>query len=202
MNFEDAHKFASDLLKTELPAYLTYHNLEHTNLVISAVEKIAEGENQDNESYILLKTAAAFHDIGYTQTYSNNEPIGAQIAKDHLLKFGYSQNQIAKIHDLILATTFPQKPKTHLDKIICDADLAYVGQKDFFAMADGLKLEFLHVGIIKTEKEWYKLQVAFLENYTFHTVTGKKIGEKQYQANLAQARKNYYMYENILPDTE
>lgn len=202
MNFEAAYKFAVDLLKNKLPGHLAYHNVPHTKNVVTAVKKIAMGEKVGEEDTLLLQTAAAFHDTGFTETYFSNEPIGSKIAMVNLPKFGYNQEQITKISNLILATAFPQKPNTELDKILCDADLAYVGQKNFIEIADGLKSEFLYAEVIKSEIDWLKLQVTFLENYKFHTKTAKKMGLEQHSINLATAKKNYYMYVNTFPVTE
>ena len=45
---------------------------------------------------------------------------------------------------LILATKVPQKPKNKLEKIICDADLDYLGREDFDNISDKKStIEFL-----------------------------------------------------------
>jgi len=91
------------------------------------------------------------------------------MAAEVLPGFGYNEEQIEIIKGLILSTVFPGKPETHLQKIICDADLYYVGSTNFKKIANGLRYEFEHVGIIKNEEQWLKLQVDFLTTFNFRT---------------------------------
>jgi hypothetical protein len=42
---------------------------------------------------------------------------------------------------LIHVTEIPHKPLNHLQEIICDADLDYLGRNDFQEIADNLKAE-------------------------------------------------------------
>ena len=59
-----------------------------------------------------------------------------EYAQKFLPEYGYSKIQIEKISQLILATKVPQNPKNKLEKIICDADLDYLGREDFIYISD------------------------------------------------------------------
>lgn len=202
MNYLKAYQFAIDLLTHELPDYLAYHNVQHTINVVRDAELLGTREGVSDKELLLLKTAAAYHDTGFIKEYFRNEPLGAHIAEENLPQFGYTDEDIKVVKNLILSTAFPPEPNNLLQSIICDADLFYVGQKDFKTIADGLKKEFYHVNLISSEKEWLKLQVAFLKNMRYHTRTALELNEHEYCLNLRKAEKDYAEYEKTLPPTE
>ncbi len=70
-----------------------------------------------------------------------------------------------------MATKVPQQPHNHLEMILCDADLDYLGRDDFKSISDSLKDEFLVYGIIQTEQDWDEIQVGFFESHRFFTST-------------------------------
>ncbi|MDW3647365.1 MAG: HD domain-containing protein [Bacteroidia bacterium] len=186
MDFQAAKVFILQKLREELPRNLTYHGLHHTLDVCQSAIEIARSENVGEEDLILLETAALYHDSGFTKTYQNHEAAGCDIAKESLRKFGYSKFQIRKICGMIMATRIPQTPTTLLEQILCDADLFYLGRKDFYHIGDTLYREFLHQGIVKNEVDWNKLQVKFLSNHNYFTPTA---------INMRQAKKNKHLQE-------
>ena len=48
-----------------------------------------------------------------------------------MTQYGYSENHIKIVKGLINATRVSQNPKNHLEKILCDADLDYLGRSDY-----------------------------------------------------------------------
>lgn len=156
-------------LEKELPADLQYHSLDHTISVENAAQEIGLAEGIRGEELFILKTAALFHDAGFVERYQNNEEIGARMAKDTLPKFGYNPEQINLIYRLILSTRVPQQPKTHLERILCDADLYYLGTTQFKTIGDSLFKELSDRGVVETEFDWNKIQRAFLGNHVYHT---------------------------------
>ena len=160
-------------------------------MVTSDAIRLCEMESVSQEELVLVKTAAVFHDIGFIKDYFDNEKIGAQIAGEVLPDFGYDEEQIEVIQGLIMSTVFPGQPQTHLEKIICDADLFYVGSESFKEIANGLKYEFEHVGIIKNEEQWLKLQVDFLSGFNFRTVSATQLANQGLIRNREQAIEDY-----------
>ncbi len=163
--------------------HLTYHNLAHTLDVTEQVGRIALAEGVADDDMMLLQVAALFHDIGYLDGPQNHEERGCQIFSNEASKWNFSPKEIEKVSRLIMATKVPQTPKDKLEEIICDADLDYLGRADFFTLADGLKKEYLHFKIIKTEAEWEMLQIAFLEKHRYFTKSSKKLREPVKQKN-------------------
>src|SRR6185437_4372120 len=171
MEFEKAKSFILNRLKKELPAQRTYHTVAHVLDVYECAERIGKAEGISDSDMKLVLTAAMFHDCGFIIKGDDHELISCDIAKQSLPAFGYSPQEIETICNLVLATRIPQEPKTLLEKIICDADLDYLGRDDFFDIGDRLAEELMAYNSIKTREEWNRLQVRFLEQHHYWTQT-------------------------------
>ncbi len=187
--FTDLQEIILDKLERELPPYLYYHNYKHTIDVINQAELIGLGEGVSEEEILLLKTAALFHDAGHIIAYENHEYYGCQLAKEYLPKFNYTQEQIEKICELILATKLPPNPKNKLEKIMCDADLDYLGRKDFIPVSNTLYEELKAQGKIKSLNEWNKIQVKFLTGHQYFTETANKLREVNKEKQIERIKK-------------
>jgi len=177
VKFDDIEEFILDKLEAELPKNLYYHNLKHTIDVLIQVEIIGKGENINNEELLILKTAALFHDIGHIISSKDHEYHGTIITRDILPKFGYDDNQISEINEIILATKLPPLPKTKLQKIICDADLDYLGRSDFIPVSDTLYKELNEQGFVNSINDWNKMQLKFISNHQYFTDTANNLRE-------------------------
>jgi predicted metal-dependent HD superfamily phosphohydrolase len=127
----------------------------------------AEGINTEHE-VDLLKLAAAYHDSGFLFTYKNHEEKSCEILKNDLAG-KLNKQDIEIVCGLIMATRIPQSPKTHLEKIICDADLDYLGRSDFEPISNNLYKEFIVYGVIKEKDNWNEIQIKFLETHNYFT---------------------------------
>jgi hypothetical protein len=175
MDFESAKEFIFDKLKRELKPTLYYHDISHTLDVYQSTERIASLEKINGDDLILLKTAAMYHDSGMLKTYIGHEEASCGITHKYLPGFGYNESQILQVNKMIIATKLPQKASAHLEQIICDADLDYLGRDDFFMISHRLKLEWNLQGFnVTTLSEWYKLQINFLGSHQFFTQAAKE----------------------------
>lgn len=188
MDFTSAKTYILQRLRTELSEKLTYHSYQHTLEVLRAVKEIADAEKIFGEALHLLETAAAFHDAGFLRTYQEHEQAGCLIAREQLPRFGYSDKQISRICEMILSTRIPQSPGSHLAKILCDADLYYLGQDDFYATGQSLFHEFRERGIVNNEEEWNRLQVRFLESHQYFTRTAIERRAMRKAQHLAEVK--------------
>ena len=157
----------------------------HTKDVVHAVERIALLEGITDEGLFLLKTAALFHDAGFLEQYDSNEYIGAKMASDLLPKYGYTEQHITTIVELIKVTEIPHKPLNHLQEIMCDADLDYLGRDDFQQIANNLKLELKTMDKIKSDRKWDEIQVSFLNKHQYFTKTAINSREEKKKENIA-----------------
>jgi predicted metal-dependent HD superfamily phosphohydrolase len=184
MKYDAIHVVIIKLLKDKLPEHLSYHSVNHIIDVINSVEKIAIAENVNQEDLILLKTAALFHDTGFLYGAKNHEVKSCEIAQEYLLKYDFSQPQLDKIKGMILATKIPQTPNNHLEEILADADLDYLGRDDFFIIGDKLFEELSMFGMVNSERDWNLLQEKFLESHHFFTKTSLESRNQKKQENL------------------
>ncbi len=175
MDYEKAKTFVFAKLNADLLPDLTYHGIHHTRDVLSAALMLAKAEQVSPSNTVLLKTAALYHDIGFTVQYRNHEDVGCDIARNSLVNFGYSPGQIDAICGMIMSTKIPQSPTTPLEEILCDADLDYLGRKDFYPISNTLYKEFLKYGFVKSEIEWDRLQIKFFESHHYFTKTAKAL---------------------------
>ncbi|GAA4469553.1 hypothetical protein GCM10023093_29220 [Nemorincola caseinilytica] len=188
MQFEKAKKFILNKLKKELPKNLTYHSLGHIKDVYKAAEQLAELEKVEGEDLTLLLTAVLFHDSGFLVQQKEHEKLGCDIARQYLPEYDYTAEQVERICGMIMATRIPQTPHNKLEKIICDADLDYLGRDDFFKIGNYLFDELCMYGLINTENEWNKLQVRFLEGHKYFTTSAKKLRKAKKEEHLALIR--------------
>jgi len=182
-------EYIRDLFRDELPDGIKYHDANHTlhptKGVVAAANGIAISEKISELDRELLITAAYFHDTGYIREYDKNEPIAARMVGRILKLIGYKSNEIEKIQKMILATDLAVEPKTHVEKILCDADLDHFGREDFFKL-DGKLREGRHIrGIdVSDDAKWYKGTLSIITNHQYYTQSQQKLREKEKQKNI------------------
>ena len=162
-------EYGLGFLTKKLAKNLYYHGTHHTKDVLNAVEKIAFNEKVSPEEFILLRAAALFHDFGYIDKYLDNEKIGVDYAREILPNYGFNTFQVNKVCDLVMATRVPQKPNNHLERIICDADLDYLGREDFISISSDFYKELKEYRMVKNKNDWDQIQIKFLKSHHFFT---------------------------------
>lgn len=161
-------------LRERLSSKLTYHGIHHTFDVLKVTNDYLRRNKIVGHNAKLLRIGALIHDYGFTETYKNHEEKGCEIAQEIMPNYGFVQKDIDIVKGLIMATKVPQTPKTKFEKIICDADLDYLGREDFIPIAASLFSELKNYNIITDPNEWNKLQVKFLEGHEYHTEFAKR----------------------------
>lgn len=171
-DFQGAEEHIRTLLSKEMPN-LQYHNVQHIYDVLNAALNIAESEQLTEDEIKLLRLAVLFHDAGFIRSSSNHEERGVEMAREILPAYGLDESQINIITSMIMATRIPQSPATKLEKVLCDADLDYLGRDDFYEIGGRLFKELSAQNIVETEREWNLVQKTFLESHRYHTDYGK-----------------------------
>ena len=190
MKFTEARDFIIEKLVDELDPDLTYHNIDHTLDVLNAAGNLAELEKISTHDRALLETAALFHDSGMLTTYIGHEEASVDIARKYLPDFDYDKKDIDIISDMIITTKLPQSATTYLEKILCDSDLDYLGREDFFMIAHQLRYEWNILNIrYTTLRDWYELQIMFLENHNFFTPSSRRLRDEKKANNLEQVKE-------------
>jgi exopolyphosphatase/pppGpp-phosphohydrolase len=187
VNYELAKKHAFAELRI-LPKSLNYHNLEHTKEVLETSEMWGKLEKLNEKEFLLLKTAAVYHDIGFAIAYKEHEQRGAQFVIEYLYNWEYNPEEIGIIAGMILATKIPQNPKTKLQRILCDADLDNFGREDFFVKGELLKTELHNHGIEIPQKDWYEHSLKLLEEHHYFTPSARKFRREGKEKNIAKLK--------------
>ena len=189
INYKKAERHIMKILREKLSPNLHYHGIHHTLDVVESVERIAIMEGVLDEDIFVLKSAATYHDAGFVEKYDSNEVVGASMAAEILPKYGYTDQQIKQVWALIYATIIPHKPNDHLEQIICDADLDYLGRDDFHQISDTLRRELRDHGKINSDRLWDEIQVKFLTQHKYFTKSAKKLREKKKQKHLEEIKQ-------------
>ena len=182
-------EYIRSLFKDELPDGIKFHDANHTlhpeRGVVAIANRIAKSEKISEHDRELVIAAAYFHDTGYIREYRKNEPIAARMAGRILKLIGYQPGEIKKIQAMILATDLMHEPKTHLEKILCDADLDNLGREDFFKLDSKLREGRRARGLdVSDDARWYKETLEIVKNHQYYTDSQIKLREKGKQKNI------------------
>jgi predicted metal-dependent HD superfamily phosphohydrolase len=181
--YELAFQKVESFLLENLPKQYTYHTIEHIRDVVKQAERIAKKEKIDKSIIQDIKLAAWLHDVGYIWEPNRHEARGAEYATSILTEMKFPRSKISLITGMIMATKIPQSPKNHLEQIICDADLDYLGRDDYDSNSNNL-LKEIELSKKITLKEWLLIQEKFLKAHAYFTTTSQKLRNKRKKETL------------------
>jgi predicted metal-dependent HD superfamily phosphohydrolase len=160
----------SALLEARLPEGCRYHTYAHTAEVASACLEIGTALGLAAEELVILQLAAWFHDAGYTEICDGHEAVGVRIATRFLESRSVAPAVIERVARCIMATHYPQQPRSLIEEVICDADLIYLGRDQYTAQSDALRVEWeMMLGLVYTDAEWLDSNIEFLTGRVYHT---------------------------------
>ncbi|WP_422090250.1 Pycsar system effector family protein [Tenacibaculum ovolyticum] len=187
----EVEKFVINLLNENLKASFVYHSISHTQRVVEKTKELIEGMAIDEKSAEILLIAAWFHDVGYMESIENHEEESIKVAKVFLRKHKVSDDVIQTVLKLILATKMGVTPLNELEKVICDADCAHLGSKNFGDYTSLLRKEWeLTKEYVVSDAKWNEENIQFLTNHRFYTDFAAKNWSKGASKNLAQLLKS------------
>jgi predicted metal-dependent HD superfamily phosphohydrolase len=187
-------QYIRELFREELPSGIKYHDADHTlhptRGIVAVANRIAKAENVSEQDRELLITAAYFHDTGYIREYDKNEPIAARMAGRILKLIGYEPGEIEKIQAMILATDLEREPETHLEEILCDADLDHFGRRDFFELDERLREGRSARGVdVGDDETWYQGTLHLMQNHQYYTATQKRWRNQKKLKNIQKLKE-------------
>jgi uncharacterized protein len=186
-DYAAARQYALGRLERELEPRLCYHDLAHTrDDVLPAVERLARIEGLAGDELLLLRTAALYHDIGFTVGHAEHELAGVRIMAGVLPDFGYTAEQIAHISAQIMATCMPQAPRSLAAQILADADLDLLGRTDFLEGNRALRQELAAFENTLSDAAWYAEQLSFLSRHRYWTSAARQLRDAQKGRNILQ----------------
>lgn len=194
MNLEELADFVCRKMEKELPPFVVYHGVDHTYDVHTSVIRLAKMELLDEYETNLIEAAAWLHDIGIIVRFDDHESISAKMASEILPHFGFNDKEVTKVKNMIQCTRLPQAAYTTGEKILCDADLDYLGRNDFFIIGQKLRLEWELIGNRIPLLDWYKLQMDFLSNHTYFTPSAQLLRNERKAQNMAEIVNLFNMH--------
>ena len=187
--YNKIRKEALRILNTRLPKELHYHGAAHTLNVLKVCNQYIRREKIPPHSAKLLRIAALLHDIGFTEVSKDHESKSAEMAEEMMTRLEFSNKDIWIVKRLILSTKVPQSPNNYLEKVICDADLDYLGRDDFKEISDKLYKELRATSPDFTKEEWNRKQIAFLKSHTYHTEFARKYRQPKKEARILELQR-------------
>jgi len=185
---KDVAEFVRNTYTTSEKQY-PYHNLSHTLDVVQHTSGIGEYYLLSAPEQFIVRVAAWFHDLGYTERMENHEDVGAALAEKFLETHGVDQSDIEMVKNCIIATHYPQHPLNNIEEILCDADMFHLSKKKYFDRSQSLRNEWAATrGKEFSDLEWIRINIAFLDKHSYHTEYCRVNLEKIKQKNIKKLR--------------
>jgi predicted metal-dependent HD superfamily phosphohydrolase len=169
---------------------LPYHNLKHTQSVVSYSKQLAHHYQLSEGDLFIVVASAWLHDLGYSIERANHEAEGATAAGIFLANLGVAAADVETIKGCIMATRLPQNPHNLLEEIVCDADLYHLGTSNFGELSKMLRKEKEEADHKKIDRaEWRNQTIDLFESHKYHTDYARKLLDDQKQKNLHKLKE-------------
>jgi predicted metal-dependent HD superfamily phosphohydrolase len=179
-----------NLLTTQIPPGIVYHDLMHTIEVVEAVKLLTASYEMNSDDLEILLIAAWFHDTGYIKAYTGHEDKSIEIAQEFLKDRQYDQQKIDKVSAIINVTKHNSPVNSLSEQIIQDADISHIGKKGFNTKSELLRMEFVSCKNTKfSDEEWIDVNINFISKHDFITDAAKKFFGETRSDNLAKLQK-------------
>jgi predicted metal-dependent HD superfamily phosphohydrolase len=182
--------YVAALLRAKKPGWIKFHTFEHAETVVKACKEIGVASRLSDEEIEIVMLAAWFHDTGYVETVEGHEEKSVEIAVSFLRETGFSENKIAQVAGCIRATKMPQAPKTPLEQLVCDADIAHLASREFLRVSELIRFEIEHqMGRNLSEIEWLTRNTNFIKGHRYFTAYAQAKFREQRERNVATLKK-------------
>ena len=183
-------KHVRDFFAARMDDKYVYHDLAHTVHVQKSARDIAIYFLLSEPEKALLEIAAWFHDTGYDHGPQDHETRSASYARTFLEKHRVPEPDIRTIEGCILATRFPHKPETLLQQVLCDADLAHLGDATYWDRCGRIRQELAKVqNVHMSEPEWIDFEIGFMERHHFFTAAAEELYGGRKRKHTKQLKK-------------
>jgi predicted metal-dependent HD superfamily phosphohydrolase len=190
-------KYVEQYMAEHFTEIIVFHNYSHTVKVVRVCDMLSMESNLSKKERRLIHLAAWFSNIGYKENPNNHEEESAKHAGAFFENKGLDRADIQLIQECILATKAPQHPHTAASRILCDAVLYYLADKNYFDELALLRREWeLTKGLTYTDEEWFKLNIDFLSNHFYFTPFARKQFDKDQQNNLARLKGHLAIFKH------
>ncbi len=192
LRVQDLENEIFEKLTKELTSNYFFHNITNFRDIYNMVDVFGRAENLSDEETLILRTAALLHNIGLIWNYDTHEDYSINYTREELPKFKYTEEQIEKVVELIVATKRFRKPQNKLEEILLDAEMNYISRADFISLNESYYREMKLLGKAGTHDEWDNMQIVLLSNHKFYTNIAnvlRDVSPEQQIDNIIEASK-------------
>ncbi len=187
---DQAKSLAEEVFKDPVFEKYFFHNLRHTEDVVSAVKDIGMRSELNADEMELALVAAWLHDLGYKYGAENHEESSARHAEEFMDRLSIPPKKIKAISSAILSTRLPQQPRTLIERVLCDADLFHLSNQTFEAKSELLRKEWKATGFREmTDQEWIQHNIDFMAEHKYHTPYGQTLLAEGKKKNIKRLKK-------------
>jgi predicted metal-dependent HD superfamily phosphohydrolase len=187
---DHAKSQAEEVYKDSVFENYFFHNLRHTEDVVSAVKVIGMRSELNADEMELTLAAAWLHDLGYKYGAENHEESSARFAEEFMERLSIPPKKIKVISSAILSTRLPQQPRTLIERVLCDADLFHLSNQTFEEKSQLLRKEWKATGFREmTDQEWIQHNIDFMAEHKYHTPYGQTLLAEGKKKNIKRLKK-------------
>ncbi len=180
------------ILERGLSKNLYYHTFSHTLDVFHESLLFASYDHRAMRECELVAIAAAYHDAGFLHQPRDNERIGARMAREAMVRHGYSDDEVSLVARMIEDTElrpqtrgFAQIPSQEISGYLLDADLSNFGRDDFFEKAELVRQE---IGAPKNRASLKKV-LLLMQAHRWYTPAAQALRDGKKQQNLEELKQ-------------
>jgi hypothetical protein len=173
MNYDqilkDTKRYVTTFITSTANANLVYHNKMHIEDVVSAATKIAHHYHLSENDFFTIIAAVRFNNLGFYLDYAFHQGKAAEEASAFFEKKGVDQITVNAITECILST-YSMYPQTLLQKIVCDAEMFYLGTTNFRKQNKLQRKEYRAMNDAEISKEEWRLKtIKMISSHNFQT---------------------------------
>lgn len=194
MNYEllikQAEAFVSKYMRKHDNPRLLYHNLSHTQNIVSVTGHIAKHYSLEEKELFIVLTAAWFLYVGYYKDVLHPGEASTKMAEEFLKTSGVENETIESVKKCILNANIISTADALLANIISDAKSFYLGTENFSSYNKLKRQESELINNISIDKnEWKRITIQMLESHEYHTDYCKDRLNSNKQKNLQNLKK-------------
>ena len=187
------------VLLEKLPRHLRYHGKAHTEDVIMETILFALSDGASPEVVEQQAVSAAWHDVGFIEQDTENEPIAVTLFRKSeaykLLSEDKREEVMANIMDTQVivknGSPFLLKQQSEIGYAL-DGDVSNFGREDFFEKRAKVAEELgLNLEDPEVRKKFYKFALGLLRNHNWKTESARALRQAQKEKNLLRAEEEY-----------
>ena len=189
--YKRAEAFVSELFAQCNDPKLVYHNLQHTQRVVSRAKEISAHYNLIETDMLIVYLSGWFHDTGYIQAEpAVHEEKSIELMRNFMKEFPEEGDLVISIEECILATKPGAKAGNLLQQIMVDADTYNLGTKEFNTTNYQVYKEYtIHNGYMSMQ-DWNKRTLKFLRHHQYYTSYCRQLLDEGKKKNIKRLKKN------------